>query len=251
MKLQSLVLLIGLPFVLAPIAHAQIVLSHVQLRYQFTVGQTLRYLVQSDPYFADPVGAIETTDTGAPYKPPVVQRLTEEVLAVGKDGAATVKVTLEPEPGFEGEGISAGPVTQILTVTPWGQALPMPGGAPVPEFLRDFFQAPFVSARPEIVIESRSRGHDGVLLQTTRCAERDHVIFDAKSGSLRRQVCDQTITFSLVMTERGKRGGADFGRVIPNVKVLQTMTIERRDDLALSTSAAPRVSDAVILPRSR
>jgi len=43
-----------------------------------------------------------------------------------------------------------------------------------------------------------------------------------------------------VMTGRGARGAADFGHVIPNVQVIQTMTIERQDDPpALPAPAAP------------
>ena len=56
-------------------------------------GQTWRYLVQRDPYFDDPARAVETTDPNLPYKLPVVERLTEEVLAVGTGGAATGRVT--------------------------------------------------------------------------------------------------------------------------------------------------------------
>ncbi|MDQ2800607.1 MAG: hypothetical protein M3Y13_13340, partial [Armatimonadota bacterium] len=84
---------------------------------------------------------------------------------------------------------------------------------------------------PSSVAESRSRSHDGILLQTTRCTQSAHFVFDLKAGNLRRQHSTMTVTLSLVMTGRGTRGADDFGHVIPRVQVVQTLTIERRDDL--------------------
>lgn len=259
----------------ASAARAQPPDAPVKLRYHFVPGQTLRYLVQRDPYFDDPAGAVETTDPDAPYRPPVVERLTEEVLAVGRDGTATVRVTVGPEPGFEDEVNTAKkvnaarPAAQTVTVTPLGQVVSYPALYPVPGFLRAFLRLPFALTRPGLtwrgttfrgadrvgtslmlaaqtggrrglavitqalppaVAESRSPDRDGTLLQTTRSVQSDRIIFDAGVGSLRRQVSTLTVTLSLVMTGRGGRGAADFGHVIPNVQVIQTMTIDRQDD---------------------
>jgi len=241
----------------------------VKLRYHFAPGQTWRYLVQRDPYFDDPAGAVETTDPNMPYRPPVVERLTEEVLAVGTDGAATIRVTIAAEPGFEDESCPQPPLTRTVRVTPLGQVLTPIVDPAVRERLRVFFRLPATPVRagetwkgkafqgtdkvetraaltaewggsrgqatitqtlPPVVAESRSPDHDGTLLQTTRSAQTDRVVFDVGTGSLRRQTSTLTVGLSLVMTGRGARGGADFGHVIPNVQVIQTMTIERQDD---------------------
>ena len=253
----------------ASAARAQPPDAPVKLRYHFVPGQTLRYLVQRDPYFDDPAGAVETTDPEAPYRPPVVERLTEEVLAVGRDGTATVRVTVGPEPGFEDESDPQPPLTRMVRVTPLGQVLTPIVDPAVRERLRVFFRLPATPVRagetwkgkafqgtdkvetcaaltaewggsrgqatitqtlPPVVAESRSPDHDGTLLQTTRSAQTDRVVFDVGMGSLRRQTSTLTVGLSLVMTGRGARGGADFGHVIPNVQVIQTMTIDRQDD---------------------
>jgi hypothetical protein len=229
--------------------------SSVKLRYHFVPGQTLHYLIQRDPYFADPAGAMETMDPDAPYRPPYVERLTEDVLAVERDGEATLKITLEPEPGFEEES-QASPTVQTLTVTPLGQILSPSRLAPASDFLKVFFRLPttpverglrgtawIAQTQPMTVTESRSRGQDGLLQQTTRCVESDSLIFDLEAGNLRHQSSQLTATLSLVMLERGRRGSADFGRVIPNVRVVQTMTIERRDDLPTLTATHPAPND--------
>lgn len=262
----------GLTLLVMPALQAQSSNPTIMLRYRFTPGQTLRYLIQRDPYFNDPAGAIETTDPNAPYRPPVIERLTEEVLAVGRDGTATVRVTVAPEPGFEDETKPQSAVSQTVQVTPLGQVL-----SPLPEtmsgeLLRAFFRLPVASVRPGAawkdsaglgtiltltkvdggrkglavitqtpppsVAESRSRSHDGMLVQTTRCAQSDHLVFDLKTGNLRRERSTMTVTLSLVMTGRGARGADDFGHVIPRVQVVQTLTIERRDDLAAPPSHA-------------
>lgn len=250
MKLHRFIWLSGLCLGAVSLAQAQTLPSLPKPHYQFIPGQTLQYLIQTDPYFADPAAAMETTDPNAPYRTPVMQRLTEDVLAVGKDGTGNVKVTWGPEPGFEAKDISSSSITQTFTVTPQGQIVSPLGAPAVPEFLREFFRLPCSAVNPPTVIETRSRGHDGVLLQTTRCARTDRRDFDTSAGNLRRQICTMTITLSLVMTERGKRGGADFGRVVPNVQLVQTMTIERRDDLsAVARQPLPSVVAAALLPR--
>ena len=245
MTYRSLAAIAGL-LLFAPDVQAQTDAAPVALRYHFTPGQRLRYLIQRDPYFDDPAAAIETTDPRAPYRPPVVERLTEEVLAVGRDGTATVRVTVGPEPGFEEEGRPQPPVTRTVRVTPQGWVLTPPPDRAAPDLLRAFFRLPaapergesqgqadltlLTQALPPTVAQSRSPDHDGTLLQTTRSAQADRVVFDVGAGSLRRQVSTLTVGLSLTMTGRGARGAADFGHVIPNVQVVQTMTIDRQDD---------------------
>jgi hypothetical protein len=255
MKPTSFLFSIGLFLTTTASVLAQSQNSPVKLRYHFVPGQTLHYLIQRDPYFADPAGAMETIDSDAPYRPPYVERLTEDVLAVGRDGAATLKISREPEPGFEEEG-QASPTVETLTVTPLGQILSPSRLAPASDFLKAFFQLPtgpiklvlgemawIARTQPMTVTESRSRGHDGLLQQTTRCVKSDSLIFDLEAGNLRHQSSQLTATLSLVMLERGARGAADFGRVIPNVRVVQTMTIERRDDLPALTAPHPPPND--------
>ena len=253
MKLACFLFSTGM--LLTSAAFAQSPKTPLPLRYRFTPGQTLHYLIQRDPYFADPAGAMETTDLDVPYRAPCVERLTEDVLAVGKDGTSTLKITLEPEPGFEEEG-QASPTVQTLTVTPLGQILSPPSLAPTSDFLKAFFRLPTAPLKlglgrtawitqtlPLTVTESRSRGHDGLLQQTTRCVQSDAMIFDLAAGNWQRQSSVLTATLSLVMLERGVRGAADFGRVIPSVRVVQTMTIERRDDLPALTATHPPPND--------
>ena len=269
MNLRPLLLLPILCLVPASAARVPTLDAPVKLRYHFAPGQTWRYLVQRDPYFDDPAGAVETTDPNMPYRPPVVERLTEEVLAVGTDGAATIRVTVAAEPGFEDESCPQPPLTRTVQVTPLGQVLTPILDPAVRERLRVFFRLPAAPVRagetwkgkafqgtdkvetdaaltaewggsrgqatitqtlPPVVAESRSPDHDGTLLQTTRSAQTDRIVFDVDTGSLRRQTSTLTVGLSLVMTGRGGRGAADFGHVIPNVQVIQTMTIERQDD---------------------
>lgn len=298
MNFRPLAVLPSLFLLLAPMVQAQPDTA-VKLRYHFTPGQRLRYLVQRDPYFTDPAGAVETTDPNAAYRPPVVERLTEEVQAVGTDGAATVQVTVAPEPGFEDETRPQPSVTRTVRVTPLGQVLTPIADPTTRELLRAFFRLPPAPVRagetwkgaafvgtdkattsavltaaqggswglavitqtlPPTAAESRSPDHDGTLLQTTRSAQADRVVFDVGAGNLRRQTSVLTVTLSLTMTGRGVRGAADFGHVIPNVQVVQTMTIERQDDPpalpppALYPPALPppaSLSPASIEPRSK
>lgn len=270
MNLRPLLVLAALGLVSAPTVQAQPAAAPVKLRFHFVPGQMLRYLVQRDPYFDDPAGAMETTDPDAPYKPPVVERLTEEVLSVGRDGTAMVRITVAPEPGFEDAADAAKPAAQTVAVTPLGQMLAFPALYPVPGSLRAFFRLPATAVRPgaawqgktfqgaglvktslalasrtsggsrglvvitqalpPAVAESRSPDHDGTLLQTTRSERADRIVFDMGAGNLRRSTSTLSVTLSLVMTGRGARGAADFGHVIPNVQMIQTMTIERMDD---------------------
>ena len=269
MNLRHLAGFAGLSFVSASAAYAQSPDAPVTLRYHFALGQTLRYLIQRDPYFADPVGAMETTNPNAPYKPPVVERLTEKVLGVERDGTATIRVTVGPEPGFEDASHPQPRLTRTVTVTPSGQVMTPAADPSAREMLRAFFRLPdtpemvggtwkgaafqgagqvethpalaaerggirglaiITQTLPPTVTQSRSPDHDGTLLQTTRSVQADRVVFDAGTGSLRRQTSVLTVMMSLTMTERGARGVADFGHVVPNVQVIQTMTIDRQDD---------------------
>ena len=215
--------------------------------YQFVPGQTLRYLIQRDPYFADPKGAMEADDPDAPYLAPSVERLTEKVLSVGADGEATLSVTLTPEPGFEDDAHPQAPLTRTVTVTAAGRVLSVSGGpigesAAERDLLRGFAALPPGAAarpdglsvttqtRPAVVARSTSPDHDGTLLQTTSAAQTDHIVFDCRRGQLVREVSTETITMSLVMTGRGRRGSDDFGHVIPNTHVIQTLSVERQAD---------------------
>jgi len=214
-------------------------------RYQFVPGETLRYLIQRDPYFADPKAAIGTV-SGEDYRPPIVERLTEKVQSVQADGTATVLLTLAPEPGFEDEDHPQAALSRIVTVTAAGRVLPVSGTAlgdsPAErDLLRGLVPVPpGASVRnglavenhssPPVVTESTSPDHDGTLLQTTSAAQSDHVVFDCRRGQLVREVSTETITLSLVMTGRGRRGSDDFGHVVPNSTVVQTLTVERQVD---------------------
>lgn len=242
MNSRTAAALLGLNFWLLPrTAPAQPPAAMPPLRYHFTPGQKLRYLIMRDPYFADPAAAIETTNPNAPYRPPIVERLTEEVQSVEANGMATLKVTLEPEPGFEDDTHPAAPVTQTVMVSPLGQAV---SPALLPSFLRAFFRLPAAPAQrknglaiitqtlPPSVTRGTSPDHDGTLLQTTRSARSDRLIFDIDAGNLLRQTSTLVVDLSLVMTHRGARGSADFGHVVPNIEIIQTMTIERKADLS-------------------
>jgi len=268
MNLRPLAVLGGLALWPLPLAaHASE--PPVVLRYKFVAGQTLRYLVMRDPYFNDPARAVETADPRAPFRPPVVERLTERVQSVRADGTAVVAVTLGPEPGFEDPEVPQPLVTRTVTVTRVGQVLSPAFEPALPDLLRVFFRLPATPARvgaawrgpaprgpemvdatstlspqsrpalglavidrtlPPLVTQGRSPDHDGTLLQTTRGTQTDRLVFDTRTGGLRRQTSVLTVMLSLVMTGRGARGSADFGHVIPNVQVTQTLTIERKDD---------------------
>ena len=84
--------------------------------------------------------------------------------------------------------------------------------------------------RPLSILLKRSPDHDGTLLQTTATAGADHAVFDCRRGGLVRVVSTENITLSLVMTGRGRRGADDFGHVIPNTHIIQTLTVERQAD---------------------
>ncbi len=279
MNLHRFVALAGLTFVFAPLtAHAQEAGSSIPLRYKFTAGERLRYLVMRDPYFADPARAVETADPRAPYRAPSVERLTEEVRAVGLDGTATVQVTVSPEPGFEDESHPIPPLSQTLRVTPLGEIVSPPALSPNVGFLRAFFRLPaapvpvgktwpgvafqgallvsteltltsvrggsrglavITQSLPPQVKQGTSPDHDGTLLQTTRSAQSDRIVFDAGAGNLLRQTSALTVTVSLTMTNRGRRGSADFGHVVPNLIVVQTMTIERKEDVLPASASLP------------
>ena len=272
LKLSTTAAFIGLCLWLLPlVGHAQTSDSPLPLRYKFTAGEKLRYLVMRDPYFADPAGAVNLTNPRAPYKPPSVERLTEEVQAVQRDGTATLKVTVGPEPGFEDEANPISPLSQTVTVTPLGQVISP--AAPAAGFLRAFFRLPaslpgtawkgvafrgtapvetaltldtvregglavITQTLPPSETKSTSPDHDGTLLQTTQAAQTDRIVFDAGAGNLLRQTSALAVTMSLTMTNRGRRGAADFGHVIPNLQVVQTMTIERKEDQLPTRAAA-------------
>lgn len=214
-------------------------------RYQWTPGETVRYLIQRDPYFDDPQAAIETVTSDADYKPPVVERLTEKALAVSADGTATLVVTLAPEPGFEDDANPQAAISRRMTVSASGQVLSVSGaalgGSPaerdllrglvsIPPNLRKRKDALAVEDRTEplVVTQSTSPDHDGTLLQTTQVSEAGHTVFDCRRGQLVRAVWTRTITLSLTMTGRGRRGSDDFGHVVPNSQVVQTLSVERQ-----------------------
>ena len=236
--ISALVILSTLGFPLTASAQAEQAHLTAALRYKWTMGQTLRYLVQQDPYFADPAGAIETTDLSAPYRPPSVLRLTEEVLAVGKDGTATLRLSLEPEPGFEEEG-RLPLVVQVVAVTALGQVVPGDSGPITPELLSAIFRLPRAvpSASGAFVILtqedppcekiSTSPSHDGLLRQTTLSRRSDRVVFGLGDGILLRRRISITGSLSLVMIRPRQRGAADFGHVVPNLPLFQTLTIEQ------------------------
>ena len=214
-------------------------------RYQFVPGETLRYLIQRDPYFDDPKGAVETVAADE-YQPPVVERLTEKVQEVKADGTATLLLTLTPEPGFEDADRPQAAVSRIVVVSPRGKVLPAAAGSapqdsPAEQDLlrgvvlltagmqgRKDGMAVETRRSPAVVTESTSPDHDGTLLQTTSAAQAERFVFDCRRGQLVREVCTLTITLSLVMTGRGRRGSDDFGHVVPNAQVVQTLTVERQ-----------------------
>ena len=234
------------------------------LRYRWTPGQTLRYVVQRDPYFTAPADAIETTDPNAPYRPPVVERLTEEVLAVGRDGAATVRLTLSAEPGFEDAANPLAANVQTVTVSPLGQMISAPDGRLSPEMLAAIFRlpaAPMPAGGPFAVITQEGRaettkrissGHDGLLLQTTRSLRRDRVVFDRSKGQLRRRTVTITGSLSLTMIRPPQRGVDDFGHVVPNLPIFQTLTIEQKEEPPFApASPAPLPSRASTARQSK
>lgn len=215
-----------------------------RLRYHWSAGQTLQYLVMRNPYYADPSAAMETTDPNAPYRPPLVQRLTEQVLSVEPNGTAALRLTLGPEPGFDDDVLPAPPMMQTVTVTPTGliAAGAFPGMPP--DLLAAIVRLPSnpVPERGGLAVltqdltgsvtQQTSPSHDGTLLQTTRCHKSDRAVFDARTGSLLRRVSTVTGTLSLVMIRPAKRGAADFGHVIPTLPIVQTLTVERKEDVS-------------------
>ena len=239
MNLRALRAACGLAF-LPAIAAAQPPTTF-PLRYQWTPGQTLCYLVQRDPYFTDPAQAIETTNTSAPYRPPIVQRLTEQVLAVGRDGTATLRLTLAAEPGFEEEASPQPPTVQTVSVTPLGQVISQENALADPELLAAIFRLPAAPAptREGLAIltqdgfprvtQNTSPGHDGLLLQTTRSRRHDRIVFAAGTGTLLRRTATITASLSLVMIRPAGRSAADFGHVVPNLPIFQTLTVEREN----------------------
>ncbi|MGI4792051.1 MAG: hypothetical protein ACRYFS_24780 [Janthinobacterium lividum] len=247
---------------LAPPLHAQTPNSHAQLpssrapqpssppqmlHYRWTKGLTLRYLIQRDPYFADPKAAMETVSPETPYRSPIVERLTEKVLTVSANGAATLLVTLSTEPGFEDEDAPQPAISRTVRVSAAGQVLSVSGEAlgssPAErDLLRGFIPLPPASAvradglavvtqeEPPAVTNSTSPDHDGTLLQTTQVAQSDHLVFDSRRGWIEREISTMTITLSLVMTGRGRRGSDDFGHVIPRLRVTQSLILEHQAD---------------------
>ena len=214
-------------------------------RYQWTPGKTQRFLIQRDPYFDDPQAAMAAVTGDGDYRPPIVERLTEQVLSVRADGAATLQVTLAAEPGFEDDAHPSAAISRTVTVSAAGRVLSVSGtalgGSPAErDLLRGLVSiSPNLRTRkdilavedrtkPLVVTHSTSPDHDGTLLQTTATAESDHTVFDCRRGQLVRAVYTRTITLSLIMTGRGRRGSDDFGHVVPNSEVVQTLSVERQ-----------------------
>ncbi len=217
------------------------------LCYHWTRGQTMQFLIQRDPYFEEPKAAIAMVTSDGDYKPPIVERLTEKALAVSADGTATLLVTLTPEPGFEDTEHPQAAISRQVTVSASGRVLsvsgPALGGSPAErDLLRGLVSiSPNLRRRedglamedreePPKTKQSTSPDHDGTLLQTTTTAENDHTIFDCRRGQLVRAIYTRTITLSLTMTNRGRRGSDDFGHVVPNSQVVQTLSVERQED---------------------
>ena len=257
---MNLRLLAAVPLLLLPIlpAPAEAPAPTVTLRYRWAAGQTLTFLVQQDPFFAEPARALAAAEPDAAYQAPLVTRLTEQVQSVARDGTATLKVTSAPAPGFEDETHPETPTVRTVTVSPRGEV----SGADSAEITRTFPRLPAGPVRvgaawagpegsrltltalpngrkglaimtqnlPPTVGEQRSPDHDGTLLQTTRTVQAGRIVFDLSRGQVARQVQTRTVTASLVMTGRGRRGVADFGRVVPNVQAVQTLTMERQEN---------------------
>ena len=255
---MNLRLLAAVPLLLLPIlpAPAEAPAPTVTLRYQWAAGQMLTFLVQQDPYFADPGGALAAAGPDAAYLAPMVTRLTEQVQSVARDGTATLKVTSAPAPGFEDEAHPETPTVRTVTVSSRGEV----SGAGSREIAQGFPRLPAGPVRvgaswagpdgarltltalrggikglaiitqtlPPGLGEARSPDHDGTLLQTTRTTQSGRIVFDLAHGQMARRVQTLTVTASLVMTGRGQRGVADFGRVVPNVQAVQTLTMERQ-----------------------
>ena len=203
----------------------------------------MRFLIQRDPYFEEPKAAIEAVTSDGDYQPPTVERLTETVLAVKADGTATLQVALTAEPGFEDEERPQAALSRTVTVSPSGRVLSGAalGDSPVERDLlrglvsitpnlrrREDGLAVEDRAEPLVTTQSTSPDHDGTLLQTTATAETDHAVFDCRRGQLVRAVYTRTITLSLTMTHRGRRGSDDFGHVVPTSQVVQTLSVERQ-----------------------
>ena len=218
-------------------------------RYHWTAGETARFLIQRDPYFDDPKAAVETVTSDSDYKPPTVERLTEKALSVSANGTATLRLTLTPEPGFEDDTLPQAPISRTVVVSALGKVISVSGPAlgsstaekdllrglllPVPPTWRMTKESLAVGDRlePLAVTQSTSPDHDGTLLQTTQVSEAGHTVFDCRRGQLVRSVWTRTIILSLTMTGRGRRGSDDFGHIVPNAQIVQTLSIERRADL--------------------
>ncbi len=258
---MNLRLLAAGPLFLLPMlpAPAEAPTPAVTLRYRWAAGQTLTYLVQQDPYFADPAHALAAAEPDAAYAAPTVTRLTEEVQSVARDGAATLKITQTAAPGFEEEAPPEPPTVWTAVVTARGEvsgirtpealtvAFPRLPAGPVrvgaswagPDGMRLTLTALrggpsglaiVTQTCPAATGKRRTPDHDGTLLQTTRTAQAGRIVFNLSHGQVTRQVQTLTVTATLVMTGRGRRGVADFGRVVPNVKAIQTMTMERQEN---------------------
>lgn len=258
---MNLRLLAAVPLLLLPMlpAPAEAPAPGVMLRYRWVVGQTLTYLVQQDSDFANPAGALAAAEPDVAYQAPMVTRLTEEVQRVARDGTATLKVTLASAPGFEDEAHLEPPTVWTATVTARGEV----SGIKSPEAVTVAFPrlpagqvrvgaswagpdgtrltltslrngpkglAIIAQSFPAVTGERRTLDHDGTLLQTTRTAQTGRIVFDLAGGQIARQVQTRTAVATLVMTGRGRRGVADFGHVVPNVKAVQTLTMERQTE---------------------
>lgn len=216
--------------------------------YHWTRGETVRFLIQRDPYFLDPKAAVETVTSEGEYRPPVVERLTEKVLTVAADGTATLAVTLAPEPGFEDDTHPQAAISRTVVVSASGKVIsvlgPALGSSPAEkDLLRGLPSVPPVwrmakdnlavddCLEPLAVTQSTSPDHDGTLMQTTQVSETGHTVFDCRQGQLVRTVWIRTVTLSLTMIGRGRRGSDDFGHVVPNSRVVQTLSVECRPDL--------------------
>ena len=263
-RLLAAVPLVLLPLLPAPAkapakAPTKAPVPTVTLRYHWTAGETLTYLVQQDPYFMDPARALAAAEPDAAYAAPRVTRLTEEVQSGARDGAATLKITQTAALGFEDEAHPEPPEVWTAEVTARGDV----SGSSTPEALTQAFPrlpagpvrvgaswagtdgarltltalrggptglAIVTQTYPAVAAERRTPDHDGTLLATTRIAQTGRIVFDLSRGQVARQVQTRTAAATLVMIGRGRRGVADFGRVVPSARMVQTLTMERQAD---------------------
>ena len=208
-------------------------------RYKFQVGQTLRYEVTFDsrlPNLAET--SAPTGDDGAAPGVQVAERVTARVKDVRADGTASLDVTVEP---WRNSSL-AGPQTYTLRLTPTGVRLPVTGSA-APSLSAALPFPALLPAHPHpnptlaemgqstsTVTHQQQQTHDGLLVDTTERRRQERIVFDAASGNVLKQASTTWVTRSLRMTNRGKRGSDDFGRVAGVTRLILRTTVQRLED---------------------